>query len=166
MKRFWTAATLGLMLLIFLLSAQPGEQSRSLSGKAAAQAQATELGKLVTPAWFSAANLNANLRKWAHVYLYAALGASTAAALYGWRGSPRLGRFLRSGTARAAAAAVLCLLYAASDELHQWFVPGRAALLSDVLLDFCGALPAIAAVTVLCAALGAARELPPHQKRK
>lgn len=34
-------------------------------------------------------------------------------------------------------------LYAASDELHQWFVPGRSCQFSDVCLDSIGALAGI-----------------------
>lgn len=34
-------------------------------------------------------------------------------------------------------------LYAASDELHQWFVPGRSCQCSDVCLDSIGALAGI-----------------------
>ena len=34
---------------------------------------------------------------------------------------------------------LLCALYAASDEWHQSFVPGRTASTFDVLLDSCGA---------------------------
>lgn len=37
------------------------------------------------------------------------------------------------------AALLLAALYAASDELHQGFVPGRDSSLRDVLLDTCGA---------------------------
>ncbi len=34
---------------------------------------------------------------------------------------------------------VLCsLVYAASDEIHQYFVPGRTSLFGDVLIDFIG----------------------------
>lgn len=33
-----------------------------------------------------------------------------------------------------------CILYAASDELHQLFVPGRAGLITDVCIDSAGAL--------------------------
>jgi len=33
-----------------------------------------------------------------------------------------------------------CLFFAASDEFHQLFVSGRSGQISDVLLDFCGAL--------------------------
>ena len=33
-----------------------------------------------------------------------------------------------------------CLFYAIADEVHQMFVPGRAAMFIDVIIDFCGAL--------------------------
>lgn len=33
-----------------------------------------------------------------------------------------------------------CLLFAATDEFHQLFVPGRSGQISDVVLDFCGAV--------------------------
>ena len=45
-------------------------------------------------------------------------------------------------------AAVLCVLYAASDELHQYFVPDRAAL-GDVVIDALGILPGVAGVCLL-----------------
>ena len=33
-----------------------------------------------------------------------------------------------------------CILYAASDEIHQLFVPGRGAQFRDVMIDFSGAI--------------------------
>ncbi|MEQ8199438.1 MAG: VanZ family protein [Clostridiaceae bacterium] len=33
----------------------------------------------------------------------------------------------------------LCLFYAATDEFHQLFVPGRSAMFTDVVIDFSGA---------------------------
>jgi len=39
----------------------------------------------------------------------------------------------------AVLALVLAGLYAGSDELHQWFVPGRGARLNDWLIDVSGA---------------------------
>lgn len=36
-----------------------------------------------------------------------------------------------------------CLLFAASDEIHQLFVDGRRGMARDVLLDFCGALTGV-----------------------
>ena len=45
---------------------------------------------------------------------------------------------------------LIAALYAASDEIHQLFVPGRSGQLSDVILDSAGALEGVAAFTVLC----------------
>lgn len=53
-------------------------------------------------------------------------------------------------------ALLLAALYAASDEFHQSFVPGREAAVQDVLLDSCGAGFGLAA-------LWAARRLRPRQ---
>lgn len=33
-----------------------------------------------------------------------------------------------------------CFIYASSDEIHQYFVPGRACMFTDVLLDTCGGM--------------------------
>ena len=35
---------------------------------------------------------------------------------------------------------VFCVLYAISDEVHQYFVPGRAMMATDVLIDSIGAI--------------------------
>lgn len=45
---------------------------------------------------------------------------------------------------------LIAALYAASDEIHQLFVPGRSGQLSDVILDSAGALAGVAAFTVIC----------------
>ncbi|MFR4340603.1 MAG: VanZ family protein [Gemmiger formicilis] len=42
---------------------------------------------------------------------------------------------------KALLASALCMLYAAGDEFHQYFVPGRAAQLSDVAVDAMGFRP-------------------------
>lgn len=47
--------------------------------------------------------------------------------------------------------ALCALFYAASDEIHQHFVPGRSCELRDVLIDFCGALCGILLVTAAAA---------------
>ena len=43
----------------------------------------------------------------------------------------------------------ICALYAVSDEVHQYFVPGRACMLRDMLIDTCGAACGVAAVSFL-----------------
>ena len=55
--------------------------------------------------------------------------------LYIWIGQWEVG-FLRRGATAAGATAV----YAATDEIHQLFVPGRAGRFSDVCIDSAGAL--------------------------
>ena len=43
---------------------------------------------------------------------------------------------------------VFCFLYAITDEIHQMFVPGRAAMIRDVIIDSCGALCSISIFVV------------------
>ena len=45
---------------------------------------------------------------------------------------------------RLAISCTVCLLYAASDEIHQLFVPGRSGEVRDVMIDFSGAVLGIA----------------------
>lgn len=129
--------TLGVMALIFSLSSQSGPVSAQLSNGVAEHLYDSG-AQVLAPVWFSQ-NLNANIRKWAHIYVYCALGASAAVTAHCW-----LNR--RSVWQQGACAALFCVLYAAADELHQYFVPGRAMLLSDILVDAAGFLPCIAVV--------------------
>lgn len=139
------AVTLLLMAVVFGFSAQPGQDSARLSGAVAQKMQDNKAAESVTPALFSA-NVNANLRKWAHVYIYCALGISTAVTVSLFLRTSRRAswRKERGLYGRAALLSVaFCTLYAATDELHQFFVPDRAALLSDIGVDALGFLPCI-----------------------
>lgn len=71
------------------------------------------------------------IRKAAHFTIYAALGffSFTNVSLYTEKTRKK---FLIS--------LPFCLLYAASDEIHQLFTDGRCGSPRDVLIDFCGAL--------------------------
>ena len=69
---------LGVMAVIFVLSAQPGEQSYALSAQLAQQLQQEDMAQ-AAPGWFSA-DFHANLRKWAHVWLYCLLGITAGLA--------------------------------------------------------------------------------------
>lgn len=44
---------------------------------------------------------------------------------------------------------IFCLLYAASDEIHQLFVQGRGAKATDVLIDSIGALIGIGIYNII-----------------
>ena len=140
MKR-WAAllCTLAIMALIFTLSGQPGPTSDRLSN-AALSAVEKSGADAFTPGWFDSRDY-ANIRKWAHVYLYAALGVSMAVTVHLWLRRPRL--------TQAALSAGLCFLYAAGDEIHQHFVPERAGMWQDVFVDALGFLPGIALVCLL-----------------
>ena len=135
MKYAALAFTLGLMALIFYFSGQPAADSYKLSETVTETVQTDGISFLL-PLWFDAENFHANLRKWAHVAIFAALGAGMALTVHNWL--PRL-TLRRQGMQ----AAVLCVLYAASDELHQYFVPGRSCEVRDVALDVLGALAGI-----------------------
>lgn len=136
------AVTLAIMAVIFVLSSQPAELSTKVSRAVTETVQVSRI-KAITPLWFSTTNLNANVRKWAHVYIYCALGCALGVSM-----AVTVQLWLHRVTLRQKAllASALCMLFAAGDELHQYFVPGRAAQLSDVAIDAMGFLPCVAAV--------------------
>ena len=50
---------------------------------------------------------------------------------------------------RICISAIIGLLYAISDEIHQAFIPGRGPLVGDVLIDFSGVITGICIVSGL-----------------
>ena len=68
----------------------------------------------------------------AHALAYVGLACLVARALAGGL-PPRMTRM------DVVVGLALTILYGASDELHQWFVPGRSADVADVLADAVGA---------------------------
>jgi VanZ family protein len=89
--------------------------------------------------WLTAADLAAlhgTVRKMAHVIEYAIL------ALLWFRALTRA-RSLPLGLAAAGAFAI-CVGWAALDETHQYFVPGRTGRVEDVAIDAAGSLAALA----------------------
>ena len=74
------------------------------------------------------------VRKAAHMTEYGILSI----LFYIW-----LGKWQFRVRKRSILAIILSALYACSDELHQLFVPGRAGMISDVLIDSAGAVSGI-----------------------
>lgn len=119
------AAVLIWMVVIFLFSAQNGVQSGNLSGSL--------LKKILDFFHFSTEQMDfweMILRKGAHFGVYCILAILLAVA---FRAS---GVSLRKGIGLAL---LMSAAYAVTDEVHQYFVPGRAMRAFDVFIDTCGA---------------------------
>lgn len=139
-KWVFLAVSLGWIALIFWFSAQPGSASGALSNQVADSLSGGASG-VFTPAWFSQ-NVYANVRKWAHIYIYAALGASVMLTVHAWLPAQALPR-------QGLVSLAICAVYAATDELHQYFVPGRAMLLGDIWVDSLGAAVGIGLIAAM-----------------
>lgn len=137
-KRIVTAAVMCWMIVIFLFSAKPADESEEMS---------LSVGKIIGrffvssyPEWTAeeqqkfAEKIDYPVRKSAHASEYAVLGVLVMEMLgtYGSKGGARLLLSQGIGT-----------LYAASDEFHQLFVPGRSGQVTDVMLDSAGVLAGI-----------------------
>ena len=123
------------MGVIAYLSHQPVYESNELSSAVAAVAiravaeVVPEATVVVNPSL-----MNHIVRKGAHVVAYMVLGFLVLNAQYA-SGAV--------GVKSLAATMLICVLFAASDEWHQTFVPGRGGQMSDVLLDSVGAVVGI-----------------------
>lgn len=142
MKKILPVLLLLLMIGIFLFSSQEAAQTNAISYRfceavvrvfySGYEDYTPEMQEILC------FGLNSFVRKMAHFALF---------ALMGFCGYLWLSRIPYN------AALVLggCAMYAALDELHQCFVPGRTGQLSDILLDSCGAACGMgAAFLLLC----------------
>lgn len=75
------------------------------------------------------------VRKMAHFSIYAMLGILTMNYMNTIEG--------KKMSKKAICALAFCVLYAITDEFHQYFIPGRSAEIRDVLIDSSGALMGI-----------------------
>lgn len=126
----WSAVLIW-MAVIFLFSAQPAYESDSLSQ--GVSRFVFHLAEQVVPSIdpdVSMTTLNYLVRKVAHFTIYFILSLLTINAL---RASGI------KGPKAVVWTLVMCIIYAASDEIHQAFVPSRDARLKDVLIDSAGA---------------------------
>ena len=130
---FWAAAAFVCMLVIFLFSAQPAEESSAASGSLTR----TIVG--VVFSWFMPVGqevpesllelAEVGLRKSAHLLVFSVLGFCTANAV----------KHLTERRQRVFWISLCwCSAYGALDELHQYFVPGRACMWQDWVLDTVG----------------------------
>lgn len=146
----YLSLSLLMMLLIFLFSQQPGETSYQISG-AVTEAAGTITGISEAASARRGFSLEYFVRKFAHVFLYAGLGATVYLEVKQrilWS-SGRVRPFISLIVGN-----VICACYACLDEFHQYFIPGRNGLLSDVRFDAAGFIPASIAVMLLCRVIG------------
>jgi VanZ family protein len=128
----WLAVVLW-MALIFHFSHQPASASNQLStGITASIVETVE--KIFPNTEINVRGLNHIVRKNAHFFIYLVLGMLMINAL----NSHGI-----DGYRRILIALGVCMLYAASDEVHQIFIPGRGAQVRDVLIDSAGAFVGI-----------------------
>ena len=126
----WTLVVLW-MGVIFFLSAQDGTQSSGLSSGIAAAVYPILFGK-VDPA--GQAVFESVLRTIAHGASYFILAILVSLAF-----AKSQVRDIRN----MILTIIICAIYAASDEIHQAFVPGRASEWIDFLVDVAGAIVGI-----------------------
>ncbi len=155
-----------LMVLIFYFSAQPAEESSVVSESLGTELLGT-LSRLLGFGWGPQRIMGASeeaqhmIRKTAHFLEYMSLGASLyfgfmvnlpqeergeadrQQSAIGWLfGKPAAKWSIPSLAASA--------LFAVGDEIHQLFVPGRAGMVQDVLVDWLGTLVGVMLLALLC----------------
>lgn len=80
------------------------------------------------------------VRKTAHAAEYAVLGLLIAGTVYDWR---------KKTTQNIIVPYITGTIYAVTDEIHQYFVPGRSCRLADVFIDSAGVLAGIFTACVI-----------------
>lgn len=139
----WIAVVLW-MALIFTFSMENAVESSESSGKFIRSLLETFddgfLSLSYTDQHTKIESLSHFVRKSAHFCIFGMLGILVTSAVSTYGLSFRRTALFSLG---------ICALYAVSDEIHQYFVPGRACMVKDMLIDTCGASCGIAAVFFL-----------------
>lgn len=131
--------------VIFLFSAESGEESAGLSGRVAdfimsLYEKLTGGGGGGGAAGTEVFPLEAVIRKMAHFTEYLLVGLLSYGIVLIW---------YAPGLKGSGLVLLQVFLSGAVDELHQYFVPGRAAMFRDVLLDTAGGAVGIILVFML-----------------
>ena len=158
-RKVFLVLTILWMVLIFVFSARPAEVSSEDS-----RSVGLLIGELFIPGFEEqsaeaqdrfAEKVDYPIRKAAHASEYALLGLLTAGA-YIAGGAADMGNGNEKKKADTSSKKrtpisrgilipwVITTAYAATDEMHQLFVPGRSGQVSDVLLDSAGAIAGLA----------------------
>ena len=130
--------------LIFYFSAQDANVSTKFSNKIGATISSPIYGNYDEKDDSEKVDLQKGvfqaIRKFAHILEFGALGSLIYLFLLTWKGNLFI---------QYACALITTTLYAISDEIHQSFVWGRSAQISDVLIDALGALIFCSAILLI-----------------
>ncbi len=141
-KLVYLIGVLMIMLLIFAFSAQTSTASKALSNQFITTYNQV-VPKIPLPLEVKTKLLSRPgyyIRKGAHMTIYAVLGVLLLMVLWQMpikKGlSPIISYFL-------------CTMYAITDEWHQYYVEGRGAQISDIIIDSIGALVGIICIQIM-----------------
>lgn len=143
--------SIAVMIIIFLFSAQPAEESSELSGEIV-----TAILKIFVPNYDELSvteqeqiqeKLSVVVRKLAHFTEFAVLGFFVMMYLLTF--IPNIKSFDFKLFIRMLGCWAFCTFYAVTDEIHQMFVTDRYSSIYDVIIDSSGVLFGIALVILL-----------------
>ena len=142
-KRIFIILTIAWMIIIFLMSSQPAPDSTETSlavGHAVCTLFVPGYSKMSTDDQLKLAKkIDHPVRKTAHATEYAILAMLIFAVISGMYDNIKH-NLISLGFTTA---------YAVSDEIHQYFVPGRACMMTDVMIDLSGALVGLILVSLV-----------------
>ncbi len=127
LRYLFLTLSLAVMVVIFVLSSQDGNQSSSTSGSFSKWL--AEVLQPILPTEGITAIISV-IRKLAHVSIYALLGIFVTLCVFTFD--------FGHGWHYFVIPIIVCLLYACSDEMHQLFVDGRDGKVLDVFIDGIG----------------------------
>ncbi|MBP3626901.1 MAG: VanZ family protein [Clostridia bacterium] len=128
--------TLAIMILIFSMSSQVAKVSNKTSGGLIEKVLNVVYPNFENLQTEEKENIISNfqyvVRKTAHFSIYFALGICVLMSIITYCNLRLYVRIVLSG--------IICIIYAASDELHQLYVAGRSCELFDVFIDAIGSI--------------------------
>lgn len=139
----WIAVILWMALIFSFSMENAAESSESSGGFIRAVLETFDrdfLSMSDTEQDIAIESLSHFVRKTAHFCIFGMLGLLVTSAVSTHALTPKK---------TAVISLIVCALYAVSDEVHQYFVPGRACMIRDMLLDTCGSLCGVLFVSLL-----------------
>lgn len=138
-KVLFTILTIIWLIVIFMFSHSPSEESSKLSNTFIEKTfiKVIKIFNKDVKSKNIIEYLKTPVRKLAHFTEYLILGVLMCITLncYGIKDSTFI--------------LLLCIIYACTDEVHQFFIPGRACRLFDVFIDSLGSFVGVFVITLL-----------------